>query len=184
MVTPPGVHRFAALDGLRGVAALVVAAEHLHANGPLFSLAFFRNGLFFVDFFFVLSGFVIAASYAERLRAGFPAKRFLWLRFWRVWPVHVLVLGAYLAIELAVWAGGSGLTGRAAFGPERALWQFAVQLVLLQAVVTTALYSWVLQSWSISVEVVMYLFTALIFTRLRQFAALAWLVLAVAAGSG
>ena len=184
MVTPPGVHRFAALDGLRGVAALVVAAEHLHANGPLFSLAFFRNGLFFVDFFFVLSGFVIAASYAERLRAGFPAQRFLWLRFWRVWPVHVLVLGAYLAIELAVWAGGSGLTGRSAFGPERALWQLAVQLLLLQAVVTPALYAWVLQSWSISVELVLYAVAALGWGKLRRGWWQVWLALSVLAGLG
>lgn len=184
MVTPPAPHRFAALDGLRGMAALVVAAEHLNANGPLLGLAFFRNGLFFVDFFFVLSGFVIAASYAERLRAGFPAGRFLWLRFWRVWPVHALVLGAYLAIELAVWASGSGLTGRVAFGPERGLWQLAVQVLLLQAVVTPALYSWVLQSWSISVELVLYAVSALGWSGVRRGWWQAWLALSVLAGLG
>ena len=169
------VHRFAVLDALRGVAALVVAAEHLNARGPLFGQAFFHNGLFFVDFFFALSGFVIAASYADKLRSGFPPQRFLWLRVWRVWPVHLLVLGLYLAIELG------GLNGRAAFGPEREVWQFFVQLVLLQSVIVGALYSWVLQSWSISVELVQYATAALLWRVRPHWWWQGWLALALIA---
>ena len=40
-----------------------VAAYHIHGGGPLFDSALVRSGWLWVDFFFVLSGFVIAASY-------------------------------------------------------------------------------------------------------------------------
>ncbi len=149
-------HRFAALDSLRGVAALVVAAEHLNAQGPLFGQRFFINGLLFVDFFFALSGFVIAAAYADRLVAGFSQARFLWLRLGRVWPVHAVMLGAYLAVELV----GSRITGREAFGPVRSLPDLGVQLLLLQSLWTPSLYTWLLQSWSISAELMLYLVAA------------------------
>ena len=149
-------HRFAALDSLRGVAARVVAAEHLNAQGPLFGQRFFVNGLLFVDFFFALSGFVIAAAYADRLVTGFPRARFLWLRVGRVWPVHAVMLAAYLAVELV----GSSLTGREAFGPVRSLPDLGVQLLLLQSLWTPSLYTWLLQSWSISVELVLYVVAA------------------------
>lgn len=135
----------------------MVAAEHLNARGPLFGQRFFANGLLFVDFFFVLSGFVIAAAYADRLVAGFSRARFLWLRLGRVWPVHAVMLGAYLAVELL----GSHVTGREAFGPVRSLPDLGVQLLLLQSLWTPSLYTWLLQSWSISVELVLYVVAAL-----------------------
>ncbi|MFZ5745740.1 MAG: acyltransferase family protein [Pseudomonadota bacterium] len=156
-----GVLRFAALDALRGVAALIVAAHHLHGQGPIFGSAFLTRGGLFVDFFFVLSGFVIAAAYGERLRAGFPALRFLWIRLGRVWPVHAVMLLAYLAIELIVLvSGNSSLTGRAAFAAERQIGDLLVQAALLQAFVPSALYTWVVQSWSIAIEVLLYLLVA------------------------
>ena len=62
--------RFEALDSWRGIAACLVAFYHLHkmsVNGHLTGLALQLNSYFFVDFFFVLSGFVIAANYQQRL---------------------------------------------------------------------------------------------------------------------
>ncbi|MDR3328830.1 MAG: acyltransferase [Prevotellaceae bacterium] len=55
------------LDGLRGVAAIVVVAFHLceaHATGHLDQLI--NHGYLAVDFFFVLSGFVIGYAYDDR----------------------------------------------------------------------------------------------------------------------
>lgn len=55
------------LDGLRGVAALMVVAFHLfeaHSAGPLFQIL--NHGYLAVDFFFLLSGFVIAYAYDDR----------------------------------------------------------------------------------------------------------------------
>lgn len=154
-------HRFQALDSLRGVAALIVAIEHLGAQGPVLGHRFFFLGSLWVDFFFVLSGFVIASAYGERLVAGFPARRFVWLRLGRIWPVHALVLAAYLGIELAVWLSGSAaLTGREAFGLERGPGDFALQVLLLQALVPGAIMVWSIASWSIAVELVLYLLAA------------------------
>ena len=59
--------RFHVLDGWRGVCALLVALFHVNAVGHFYGLPVVRNGLLFVDFFFVLSGFVITHAYAERV---------------------------------------------------------------------------------------------------------------------
>jgi peptidoglycan/LPS O-acetylase OafA/YrhL len=62
------MERFIALDSWRGIAACLVALFHLEAYSHLVyshlnAAPFLRNSWLFVDFFFVLSGFVIAANY-------------------------------------------------------------------------------------------------------------------------
>ena len=69
MATTP--HRFEALDSWRGICALMVALLHFEAFSHLKDLPFFNDAYLFVDFFFVLSGFVIAANYRQRLANGF-----------------------------------------------------------------------------------------------------------------
>lgn len=59
--------RYEILDGLRGVAALIVVAYHLfesYATGPFDQIL--NHGYLAVDFFFVLSGFVIGYAYDDR----------------------------------------------------------------------------------------------------------------------
>lgn len=59
--------RYEILDGLRGVAALLVVAFHLfetYSAGPQFQIL--NHGYLAVDFFFVLSGFVIGYAYDDR----------------------------------------------------------------------------------------------------------------------
>lgn len=67
----PARARFAVLDSWRGLAACMVALFHLRVPSHLDGAALVRNASLFVDFFFVLSGFVITASYAQRLAGGF-----------------------------------------------------------------------------------------------------------------
>lgn len=58
---------FPILDGLRGVAALIVVAFHIfeaHATSHLDQ--FINHGYLAVDFFFLLSGFVIGYAYDDR----------------------------------------------------------------------------------------------------------------------
>ncbi len=59
--------RYEILDGLRGVAALLVVAFHLfetYSKGPEYQII--NHGYLAVDFFFVLSGFVIGYAYDDR----------------------------------------------------------------------------------------------------------------------
>ncbi len=175
-VTP---HRFTALDSLRGIAALGVAAGHLNAQTPIFGASLFKAGSLFVYFFFVLSGFVIAANYAARLRQGFPAWQFLWLRVGRIYPVHLAALACYVAIEIVALVVGPELTGRTGFAPPRTPEGLMVTALLLQSVYPPAIHSWLGQSWSVSVEMVLYGVAALAGPRLGKW----WWVAGIAAAA-
>ena len=89
MQTGATVHRYEALDGLRGVAALSVMVGHF---GLLLDLFEMPNGFLAVDTFFVMSGFVIAYSYGERLNRGMPARSYLYRRIVRLYPMFVIAL--------------------------------------------------------------------------------------------
>ena len=98
---------YAILDGLRGVAALVVIWYHVFegfATSPLDQK--FNHGYLAVDFFFILSGFVVGYAYDDRwkgrsgnasgVRGGMRIRDFLKRRLVRLHPMVVLgsVLGA------------------------------------------------------------------------------------------
>src|SRR5687768_5126464 len=96
--------RFDALDSLRGVFALMVALVHLSALGHFFAWPLVRNAGFGVDFFFVLSGFVLMHAYGGRVGSAAQALDFLWRRVGRLYPLHLATLCVMLAIELGKWA--------------------------------------------------------------------------------
>lgn len=80
--------RFQSLDGLRGIVALVVVATHA---GRMFAGHFrVSHGYLAVDFFFLLSGFVLTHAYGERLRDGLAFGVFLKLRMIRLYPLAAL----------------------------------------------------------------------------------------------
>ena len=77
------VAHFAVLDGFRGVAA--IAVWYQHAVAPI---AFFPHSYLAVDFFFVLSGFVIARAYGSRLESGtLGFAEFTAIRLVRLFPM-------------------------------------------------------------------------------------------------
>lgn len=85
------------LDGLRGVAALLVIWYHVFegfATSPLDQR--FNHGYLAVDFFFLLSGFVIGYAYDDRWRGRMTLGAFFRRRLIRLHPMVVLaaVLGA------------------------------------------------------------------------------------------
>jgi peptidoglycan/LPS O-acetylase OafA/YrhL len=149
--------RFEVLDGLRGIAALMVAVMHLDALHHFYGLPFVRNSYLFVDFFFVLSGFIIAHASSAKLESGADAASFMVRRFGRVWPLHVAVLLAFVAIECGKWILINGVGVKAsidAFNPAGATPLAAIpyHLALIQGMGLTASPSWNQPSWSISVE--------------------------------
>ena len=75
-----GNARFSTLDGLRGVAAIMVLLYHCDQMAP--------RGYLGVDLFFTLSGFVIARAYGDRLASGMPVGRFVALRLVRLYPMY------------------------------------------------------------------------------------------------
>lgn len=83
--TPPERHRFHFLDALRGLAAILVIIRHAP---PVYRRAFVSpNSFLAVDFFFCLSGFVIAFSYEKRLQGLLTFKNFLLARVIRLYPI-------------------------------------------------------------------------------------------------
>lgn len=88
------------LDGLRGVAALLVVWYHVHEGfsfaGDGGVITGINHGYMAVDFFFMLSGFVISYAYDDRWAKGFGLKEFFRRRLIRLHPMVILgaVLGA------------------------------------------------------------------------------------------
>jgi peptidoglycan/LPS O-acetylase OafA/YrhL len=54
-----------------------------------------------IQLFFVLSGFVIYKAYSNKLKNKKDVLRFQFLRFGRLYPVHIVFLVIYIFIELA-----------------------------------------------------------------------------------
>lgn len=92
-------HFFAPLESLRGLAALCVMLLHLPLWHNAFDVNFLHNSTLMVQFFFVLSGFVIFHSYGEKIASTRDAGRFMWLRFGRLYPVHLVFLIGFIGIE-------------------------------------------------------------------------------------
>jgi peptidoglycan/LPS O-acetylase OafA/YrhL len=104
MTPPAGIDevakgsRVAAVDGLRGMLALVVVAWHI--GGPLGASWLLMPADVAVAIFFVLSGYVLTRGWNGRVGV------FLLRRFVRLWPVYALCLGAgYLIAGIhPVWS--------------------------------------------------------------------------------
>jgi peptidoglycan/LPS O-acetylase OafA/YrhL len=99
---------FSALDGMRGVAALIVVERH---RPEMFLGVPAAGGHLAVDLFFILSGFVIAHAYEERLRSGLGVGRFMLARLIRLYPLYWLatLLGAALFAAQMLVAPEGGL---------------------------------------------------------------------------
>ena len=156
--------RFHVLDGWRGVSALLVVLFHIPVLTSISVSPFVRNSFLFVDFFFVLSGFVITYAYDERVteRAGLAG--FVVRRFGRLWPLHVFMLGCMIALELLklLLTGSYGSGSQAPFTGRESIPLILSNLTLLQAARPEPLLSWNTPSWSISAEFWAYLLFALV----------------------
>ena len=90
--------RYSLLDGIRGFAALLVLTRHTQ---DFWNIYFFRSYLA-VDLFFILSGFVIAFAYDEKIKNGLISlKKFALIRIVRLYPVFLLSLELSIIYSLS-----------------------------------------------------------------------------------
>ena len=97
--------RYEILDGLRGVAAMIVVAFHLfetYSKGPAYQVL--NHGYLAVDFFFILSGFVIGYAYDDRWKK-MTVTEFLKRRLIRLHPM--VVIGAVIGAVMFYFQGCS-----------------------------------------------------------------------------
>jgi peptidoglycan/LPS O-acetylase OafA/YrhL len=145
-----------ALTGLRGIAAWMVVLYHIRASLTLIlpgrAIDVLAKGYLAVDLFFILSGFVLWYNYAPRIRdRGFrEAGTFLWRRVARIWPLHAVILGVFIAFALLLLA-----TGRDASDYPFA--ELPLHVLLMQNWGLTPELTWNHPAWSISTEIAAYL---------------------------
>jgi peptidoglycan/LPS O-acetylase OafA/YrhL len=152
------------LTSIRGIAAWAVVLHHFREFGgghlPTFAQFICDHGYLAVDLFFVMSGYIMMHVHGtDFARIGRVATtNFFSRRFARIYPLHLLVLLAYLAVTIVTQLRHpSELSSRFSAG------SFGVQLVLGQAFTGNwGLYTWNVPSWSLSVEMVAYLLMPLI----------------------
>lgn len=97
--------RLSQLDGLRGLFALMVALYHFSYQTEVRGIAYLSNfmvaqGDLFVDFFFVLSGFVITLTYYKKLSNFNGFTDYLRKRFIRLYPLLFYTALVFLAFLL------------------------------------------------------------------------------------
>lgn len=95
--------RFVALDALRGIAALIIIGIHYdwYAWPEITSQTLIgrSGGYLGVDFFLILSGFVLAHAFYEK--ASPDLWTFFKKRIFRFWPLHIVTLLATVALMIA-----------------------------------------------------------------------------------
>jgi len=166
------MHRFEVLDSWRGISACMIALLSFNSFSHAYDVPLIRHAPLFVDFFFVLSGFVIAAAYQERLEQGFGIGKFMLLRFGRLYPLHITMLAAYILMELL--SGGS-------FTGERSVQGIFTNGLLIHGLGIHDSLTWNLPGWSVSTQFFTYLIFALALVLLREFF---WLILIVVGLAG
>lgn len=103
----PAKSHYVILDGLRGVAALMVVVFHLFeawAGGDP-ARQIINHGYLAVDFFFLLSGFVVAYAYDDRWGVGMSQWDFFKRRLVRLQPM--IIVGGLIGAALLGFQHGS-----------------------------------------------------------------------------
>ena len=165
---------YVTLDGLRGIAALSVVVLHCHR---LIGDLSWSSAALAVDLFFVLSGFVLAHAYSQRLAENLSVAEFMKARVIRLYPLYLagIALGIVEALLVIHYQQGS---------IPWDWWKFWTALPFNLFMIPTpwALYPFNGVMWSIFLELVVNLLWALSFPFLRTNRALIATVVVAAIG--
>ena len=162
-----------------------MAVVLFHFSGVSHVYPVVRNGGLGVEFFFVLSGFVMTHAYGDRLRGWVAAKKFVIRRFGRLYPLHLAMLLAMVVLEtvkLVISILFDVQSGEPPFSGTNSLSALAANVFLLNGVGLTRQFTWNVPSWSISTEFVAYLlFMAICLMSFRAFRFISIMIMLAAA---
>ena len=170
---------FEILDGLRGIAAVAVVIFHfMEIAVPDYTKNFIAHGYLAVDFFFCLSGFVIAYAYDSRMKK-IGAVQFFKLRLIRLQPL--VVIGAVLGLLTFIFDPFHNLY--AAHGIGQTLLMFLSSCLMIPYAVVPERYNNLFHfnppTWSLFWEYIANIFYALILFKLRN--KILWILTFIAA---
>lgn len=152
--------RFYVLDAFRGLSALFVFLYHMPHHSFLTDNAFISNSGYFVDLFFVLSGFVIYHNYNHKNFNLTNSKDFLKRRLTRLFPLHIYTLLILLLLEILKLGAQAYLPINDIAFSKNNLATFLPQLFLLNSTPFFNGFQWNGQNWSISAEMISYILFA------------------------
>ena len=164
-----------ALAGARGIPPLMIILYHFseghHYTGLLWFDRIAARGYLWVEFFFVLSGFILTYAYGHRVKdllqwRGYAD--FLRARLIRLYPLHLFMLLTILAMVLLLRSlahvGGYVSIYDLPWHQDVSIKGFALSLLLVQAWNTMDRLTWNGLSWFVSVEFALcLLFPALLY---------------------
>ena len=153
------------LTGFRSILIVWVVLYHFKEDLAILYprsllIPFMDLGFLGVDFFFILSGFIITYNYSSKL-TDFNLNKyfnFLWMRLARLYPTHVFTLFISVILILLASISGSQINN-----PERyTLGTFIQNLLLIHAWSIPTQFSWNAISWAVSSEWLAYIIFPLI----------------------
>ena len=187
-----GASKLLGLELIRFTCAMMVLVWHYHhfamvgdgsamlrPHQPLEALLypFYHFGLYGVQIFWAISGFIFYWKYADALaERRVEPKRFFWLRFSRLYPLHFMTLILVAALQPLY----ASLAGQPYVFGDNGVTRFILQLFLADQWAGSHAMSFNGPIWSVSAEVFVYVG---FFMLVRAFGKSPWLIVgAVAAG--
>jgi peptidoglycan/LPS O-acetylase OafA/YrhL len=169
------------LTSLRGIAAIFIMLHHI----TIFFLAeigknvgqytpFLEKCYLWVDFFFILSGFILCHVYQNNFSKNFGYRnfrRYIVARFARIYPLHIIILFGFVILELAKLYNyhliqPSLAVTYQAFDDQHSLKTLFTNILLLQSLHQYS--SWNEPAWAISAEWLLYFFIPFIIFFTKQ----------------
>lgn len=173
--------RFDVLDSFRGLCAMSVVLFHIRTSSGISDLSFFRGSDILVDFFFILSGFVLTHGYAFKDDIKF--KNYFVSRFFRIYPLHIVMLLVFISLEALKYVAYKklGITfNTLPFTGVNSLSEILPSVFLVQAWFRGfERLSFNFPSWSISVEFYLYMifFLTILFRGIGKY--IMWAIISV-----
>ncbi len=136
------------LTSLRFFFAFMVLLSHCGSIDSYFDRHVFQEGFVGVSFFFVLSGFIIAYNYREKIEHGTISRQKFWVaRIARIYPLHIFTVFIALLLHTELWQNGVSW-----------IIHLVPNLFLLQAFIpkNSFYYSFNSPSWSLCCEMLFY----------------------------